>query len=118
MKATYTAAEAQIRITEAVTGISEELGDVGLAMQRAQDKTEQMQARSGALDELTDSGVLADATLPAGRDDIQAELEALSSGTEIEQEPARMKTQPPASAARPVAVEGGGPNRPPGQEAP
>ncbi|MFI5688131.1 PspA/IM30 family protein [Streptomyces sp. NPDC051636] len=118
MKATYTAAEAQTRITEAVTGISEELGDVGLAMQRAQDKTEQMQARAGALDELIDSGVLADATLPAGRDDIQAELEALSSGTEIEQELAWMKAQLPASAAQPAAVEGGSPNRPPGQEAP
>ncbi|MFE9441431.1 PspA/IM30 family protein [Streptomyces sp. NPDC006602] len=117
MKATYTAAEAQTRITEAVTGISEELGDVGLAMQRAQDKTEQMQARSGALDELIDSGVLSDATLPAGRDDIQAELEALSADSGIEQELARMKARLPA-AGRPAAVEGGSTDRPPQQEAP
>lgn len=32
IKATYTAAEAQTRMTEAVTGIGEEMGDVGLAM--------------------------------------------------------------------------------------
>ncbi|MFI2368099.1 PspA/IM30 family protein [Streptomyces sp. NPDC018833] len=105
IKATYTAAEAQTRITEAVTGIGEELGDVGLAMQRAQDKTEQMQARAGALDELIASGALEDVTLPAGRDDIQAELERMSAGQDVEIELARMKAQLP-SAATPAAVEG------------
>lgn len=98
IKATYTAAEAQTSITEAVTGIGEEMGDVGLAMQRAQDKTEQMQARAGALDELIASGALEDATLPAGRDDIQAELEAVTAGQDVEIELARMKAQLPASA--------------------
>ncbi|MCX5173873.1 PspA/IM30 family protein [Streptomyces antibioticus] len=107
IKASYTAAEAQTRITEAVTGIGEEMGDVGLAMQRAQDKTEQLQARAGALDELIASGALDDATLPAGRDDIQAELERVTAGSDVELELARMKAQLPASAAAP-AVEGGG----------
>ena len=46
IKAAYTAAEAQTNIGEAVSGISEEMGDIGMAMQRAQDKTEQMQARA------------------------------------------------------------------------
>ncbi|WP_328840600.1 PspA/IM30 family protein [Streptomyces europaeiscabiei] len=105
IKATYTAAEAQTRITEAVTGIGEEMGDVGLAMQRAQDKTEQMQARAGALDELIASGALEDATLPAGRDDIQAELERVSAGQDVEIELARMRAQLPAASA-PPAVEG------------
>ncbi|MCX4584093.1 PspA/IM30 family protein [Streptomyces sp. NBC_01481] len=116
IKATYTAAEAQTRITEAVTGIGEEMGDVGLAMQRAQDKTEQMQARAGALDELIASGALEDATLPAGRDDIQAELEAVTAGQDVEAELARMKAQlPPASA--PPAVEGAElPKDPPDQK--
>ena len=58
IKATYTAAEAQTRINEAFTGISEEMGDVGMAIQRAEDKTEQMQARAGAIDELMASGAL------------------------------------------------------------
>ena len=40
IKATYTAAEAQTRINEAFSGISEEMGDVGMAIQRAEDKTE------------------------------------------------------------------------------
>ncbi|MFE1409312.1 PspA/IM30 family protein [Streptomyces sp. NPDC085524] len=105
IKASYTAAEAQTRITEAVTGIGEEMGDVGLAMQRAQDKTEQLQARAGALDELIASGALEDATLPAGRDAIQAELDRVSGGGEVEAELARMKAQLPASSA-PPAVEG------------
>src|SRR3954454_22466144 len=48
IKATYTAAEAQTRINEAFSGISEEMGDVGMAIQRAEDKTQQMQARAGA----------------------------------------------------------------------
>ena len=61
IKATYTAAEAQTRINEAFSGISEEMGDVGMAIQRAEDKTEQMQARAGAIDELMASGALDDA---------------------------------------------------------
>ncbi|MEV7061728.1 PspA/IM30 family protein [Streptomyces collinus] len=105
IKARYTAAEAQTRITEAVTGIGEEMGDVGLAMQRAEDKTEQLQARAGALDELLASGALEDATLPAGRDDIQAELERVTAGQDVDRELARMKAQLPPSAT-PSALEG------------
>ncbi|MFI0504484.1 PspA/IM30 family protein [Streptomyces albogriseolus] len=117
IKATYTAAEAQTRITEAVTGIGEELGDVGLATQRAQDKTEQMQARAGALDELIASGVLEDATVPTGRDDVQAELERVSAGQDVEIELARMKAQIPAASTA-AAVEGPQPPKnPPDQEA-
>ncbi|MFH9589635.1 PspA/IM30 family protein [Streptomyces luteogriseus] len=105
IKARYTAAEAQTRITEAVTGIGEEMGDVGLAMRRAEDKTEQLQARAGALDELLASGALEDATLPAGRDHIQAELERVTAAQDVDRELARMKAQLPASAT-PPAVEG------------
>jgi len=110
IKASYTAAEAQTRITEAVTGIGEEMGDVGLAMQRAQDKTEQLQARAGALDELMASGALEDATLPAGRDDIQAELQRVTAGQDVEIELAGMKAQLTA-ASGPEAVEAAEPRR-------
>ena len=67
IKATYTAAEAQTRINEAFTGISEEMGDVGMAIQRAEDKTEQMKARAGAIDELMASGALDDVVERAAR---------------------------------------------------
>jgi phage shock protein A len=99
IKATYTAAEAQTKITEAVTGISEEMGDVGMAMQRAEDKTEQMQARSQALDGLLESGALSDATLPAaGRDDLQAELDAARGTDDVDAELAAMRRELSAPA--------------------
>jgi len=79
IKATYTAAEATTRINETFTGISEEMSDVGLAIQRAEDKTEQMKARAGAIDELMASGALTDALGPPP-DDIQAELDRVGSG--------------------------------------
>src|ERR671918_3215807 len=46
IKAQYSAAEAQVRIGEAATGIGDQMADTGLAIQRARDKTEQMQARA------------------------------------------------------------------------
>jgi phage shock protein A len=106
IKATYTAAEAQTKIGEAVSGISEEMGDVGLAMQRAQDKTLQMQARAGAVDELIASGALDDATTGiGGKDDIQAELDSLSAGSDVELELAKLKGALPAGEA-PAAIAG------------
>jgi phage shock protein A len=90
IKATYTAAEAQTRINEAFSGISEEMGDVGMAIQRAEDKTAQMQARAGAIDELLASGALDDAS-GVPRDDIQAELDRMGAGSSVELELARLK---------------------------
>ncbi len=106
IKATYTAAEAESRIGEAVSGISEEMGDIGLAMQRAQDKTAQMQARAGALDELLSSGALEDATGTA-KDDIQLELERMSSTSEIEAELTQLRTALPPGAPEPRALTSG-----------
>ncbi|HEX6248183.1 MAG TPA: PspA/IM30 family protein [Nocardioidaceae bacterium] len=91
IKATYTAAEAQTRINEAFSGISEEMGDVGLAVQRAEDKTAQMQARAGAIDELISSGALEDASSLGHGDDIARELEAMSKESDVEAELAALK---------------------------
>ena len=72
IKAQYTAAEAQVRIKESITGISEEMADVGMAMNRAEDKTQQMKAKSQALDEMLESGTLTDYTSSdAGSDEIE-----------------------------------------------
>lgn len=103
IKATYTAAEAQTKIGEAVAGVSEEMGDVGLAVQRAEDKTQQMQARAGAIDELLASGALDDATAGGPRDDIQAELDRLSASSDVERELAAIKGALPAGN-RPRAI--------------
>lgn len=109
IKATYTAAEAQTRIGEAFSGISEEMSDVGLAMERAQDKTAQMQARAGAIDELVSSGALEDATALPGRgagDDIQRQLDAMSAGSDVDRELARLKGEISGGAA-PKAIGSG-----------
>jgi phage shock protein A len=104
IKATYTAAEAQTRINEAFSGISEEMGDVGMAIQRAEDKTAQMQARAGAIDELMASGALDDA-VGGHRDDIQSELDMMSASSDVERELSRLKGEITASA--PKQLEGG-----------
>jgi phage shock protein A len=91
IKATYTAAEAQTRINEAMSGIGDELGDVGAAIQRAEDKTAQMQARAGAIDELIASGALEDVSAVGGGDDISRELDAMSSQADVEAELAALK---------------------------
>jgi phage shock protein A len=101
IKATYTAAEAQTKINEAMSGIGEEMGDVGLAIQRAEDKTAQMQARAGAIDELLASGALEDVSQVGGGDDIARELDSMSSTADVEAELARLKagSQPQAIAS-------------------
>jgi len=66
------------------------MGDVGQAIQRAEDKTAQMQARAGAIDELLASGALDDA-LGGHRDDIQSELDAISAGSDVESELSRLR---------------------------
>jgi phage shock protein A len=104
IKATYTAAEAQTRINEAFSGISEEMGDVGLAIQRAEDKTAQMQARAGAIDELIASGALDDASAIGGGDDIARELDAMSSHSDVETELAALR----AKTATPGIESGSG----------
>jgi phage shock protein A len=88
IKAQYSAAEAQVRIGEAATGIGEQMADVGLAVQRAKDKTEQLQARANAIDELTTSGALTDLT--SSGDDIDRQLAQISQGGQVVVELAKM----------------------------
>ena len=94
IKAQYSAAEAQVRISEAATGVGEEMADVGLAMQRALDKTENMKARASAVQELEAAGTFEDLTaLGAGEDDIDRQLKALSSTSEVDDELTKMKAE-------------------------
>jgi phage shock protein A len=107
IKATYTAAEAQTRINEAFSGISEEMGDIGLAIQRAEDKTAQMQARAGAIDELLASGALED-HVSGGSDYIQAELDKIGAGSDVESELARMRGEISANAPKQLEANANG----------
>ena len=91
IKAQYTAAEAQVRIKENLTGISEEMADVGVAMNKAEDKTEQMKAKAQALDEMIDSGVLTDYT--SNKDDVEGELEKMTVKSSVDLELANLKAE-------------------------
>lgn len=93
IKAQYSAAEASVKIGEAATGLSEELADIGLAMQRAKDKTESMKARAAAIDELVAQGALADPLASPGDDDIGRELRKMKGDKEVAAELERLKKE-------------------------
>ena len=80
-----------MRIGEAATGIGEQMADTGLAIQRAKDKTEQMQARASAIDELTESGALEDFT--SDQTELDRELGAIASKSQVDEELAQMKSE-------------------------
>ena len=91
IKAQYSAAEAQVRIGEAATGIGDEMANTGLAIQRAKDKTQEMQARANAVEELVAAGTLEDFT--SSGDQLDRELAELSSSTQVDQELEQMKAE-------------------------
>ena len=92
IKAQYSAAEAQVRIGEAATGIGEQMADTGLAIQRAKDKTEQMQARANAVEELVAAGTLEDFT-SSGETQLDRELAQLTSQSQVDSELEKMKAE-------------------------
>jgi phage shock protein A len=91
IKAQYSAAEAQVRIKENVTGISEEMTDIGMSLSKAEEKTEKMKAKSGALDEMINSGVLTDYT--SSKDNIEKELEQITLKGSVDEELAKLKAE-------------------------
>ena len=80
-----------MRIGEAATGIGEQMADTGLAIQRAKDKTEQMQARASAIDELTTSGALDDFT--SDQTTLDRELAAVASQSQVDSELEQLKAE-------------------------
>ncbi len=104
LKAQYTAAQAETGVNESLTGISTTIGDSGAALQRAQDKIANMQARAGAMDELLQSGVLED--VGGDTDDIQHELDEASQSAQVDSELAALKTQLSSAAPKPELTSG------------
>src|SRR5438105_5096859 len=92
IKAQYSAAEAQVRIGEAASGIGEQMADTGLAIERARDKTSQMQARANAIEELTAAGTLEDFTA-GGQTQLDRELSELASQSQVDSDLARPKAE-------------------------
>jgi phage shock protein A len=92
LKAQYSAAEAEVRVGEAATGIGQHMNDTGLAIQRAKDKTEEMQARASAIDELTSSGALEDFTA-GDQTQLDRELAQVSTASQVDDELAKLKAE-------------------------
>jgi phage shock protein A len=98
IKAQYSAAEAQVRIGEAATGIGEQMADTGAAIQRAKDKTQEMQARASAIEELTAAGTLDDFT--SDKTQLDRELAQLASQQQVDDELAELKKEVGAGAGQ------------------
>ena len=91
IKAQYSAAEAQVRIGEAATGIGRDMDNTGLAIQRAKDKTEQLQARASAIDELVTAGDLQE--LGSDKTQLDRELSQLASQQQVDKELEQLKAE-------------------------
>jgi phage shock protein A len=97
IKAQYSAAEAQVRISEAATGLGDQMADVGMAIDRAKDKTQQMQARANAIEELTAAGALDD--FSSSGDDIDRQLSQISQSSAVDDQLEKMKAELGAGGA-------------------
>ena len=99
IKAQYSTAEAEVRISEAATGVGDEMADVGLAMQRALEKTEDMRARASAVEELHAAGTLEDlAALGPAQDDVDRQLEQLGTNRAVDDELGKLRAELGAGA--------------------
>jgi len=106
--ARYTAAETQVQIGESLSGVSGELGELSLALGRAEEKTRQMIARASALDALMAGGSL-EPTILQGEDMVERELRQIAATNAVERELAALKTAEKAQMLPPPTVIEGEP---------
>jgi phage shock protein A len=90
-KAQYAAAKAHLAVSDAIAGLSSQLSDAGLRIERTMDKVEGMNARADAMQELERAGTLA--PIGTGEDDIDRQLRELTSGASIDTQISRMKLE-------------------------
>lgn len=92
IKAQYSAAQAQVKIGEAFSGLGEDMADVTMAVQRAQDKTQALQARAQAIDELSVTMAL-DSPVASTGDAVRDELNRIRAQSGATDELARLKLE-------------------------
>lgn len=92
LMAIYVSSQAQMRIREALTGISEDLADVDNTIQRAEARIQNMQSRADAIDALIAGDVLADVLTP-GADDIERQLVRIGRSRVVDKELARLNPE-------------------------
>jgi phage shock protein A len=102
IKAQYSAAQAQVKIGEAATGIGKGMEDTGMAIQRARDKTEELQARASAIEELTAAGALED--MSDNRTQLDRELAQISTTSQVDDELAKLKAEVGPAQVSPAEV--------------
>ena len=110
LKAQYSAAQATVHAGETAAGISKEMDDLQLLLERARDKMLRTHARAEAVNELMDSGVLG--RLGAGGiEAIEAQVRATAVEQSVDQRLAAMKQElglnSPAMGGRIEAAPGG-----------
>lgn len=91
MKSSYTAAQAQVKVTESLTGVGQRLGNVGDTMRRAEDKIAGAQAKADAMDGLLQAGILNDPL--DRRSSTEKELDAMRSNSAIDAELEKLKAE-------------------------
>jgi len=99
MKTTYTAAQAQVRVTESLTGLGGNLGNTGDAMRRATAKVEGMRDKADAMGHMLEQGVLTDQF--DDRSGAKRELDTLRAANAIDDELARLKGETRKAIAPP-----------------
>jgi len=92
LKSVYDSSQAQLRVREALAGISEDLADVGNTIQRAEARIQELQSRAEAIDALVAEGVLTDVLEP-DVDDIERELARIGRRHAVDEELARLKAE-------------------------
>lgn len=97
MGARYSAAQAQVQLNEALSGLSGEYAEVGRSLERAEDKINRLQSRATALDTLleggTSAGLLTGGTLMLD-DALERDLRDLTAQRAVEMELAALKAPP------------------------
>src|SRR5947208_2882369 len=84
--------ERQLELLQNVKrGVADQMADTGAAIQRARDKTEEMQSRADAIDELTASGALEDFT--SDQTPLDRELAQMASASQVDDELAKLKKE-------------------------
>lgn len=94
LKSLYASSQAQVQVRGALSGVSEDLADVGNTIQRAEARIQEMQSRADAIDELVAEGVLSDVLEP-DVDDLDRELARIGREQAVEAELARLKEGQP-----------------------
>ncbi len=91
MKGSYTAAKAQVQVTESLIGIGSGLGGVGDTMRRAKGRVEAVQDRANAMSNLVEQGLLTDPLDNRGQ--VEQELHELRATSAVDADMRRLRAE-------------------------